>query len=69
MIIFLKLIERHEVMKTRAVTIYWDADKDLTTYQWSPEFEQYDWVTKLDILKDAIYDLGEVYDKELKNGR
>ena len=56
-------------MKTRAVTIYWDADKDLTTYQWSPEFEQYDWVTKLDILKDAIYDLGEVYDKELNNGR
>jgi len=54
-------------MKTRVVTIYWDAEKDLTTYEWSPNFKQSDRITKLDTLQDAIHDLSEEYDKELKN--
>jgi hypothetical protein len=54
-------------MKTRVVTIYWDAEKDLTTYEWSPDFKYLHRIEKLDTLQDAIRDLSEEYDKELKN--
>lgn len=56
-------------MKTRVVTIYWDAGRDLTTYEWSPDFKQSDRITKLDVLQDAIGDLSVEYDKELNNER
>lgn len=56
-------------MKTKVVTIYWDDEKDLTTYKLSPEFDQSDWITRLDILKDTIYELEKLYDKELNNER
>ena len=54
-------------MKTRVVTIYWDAERDLTTYVWNPDFKQSDRITKLDVLQDAIGDLSAEYDKEINN--
>jgi hypothetical protein len=66
-IIFLNTTARHSTMKTRIVTIYWDAEKDLTTYEWSPDFKYLHKIEKLDTLQDAIRGLSEEYDKELKN--
>ncbi len=54
-------------MKTRVVTIYFDGDRDLTTFEWSADFKNSHQITRLDILQDAIHDLSEEYDKELKN--
>jgi hypothetical protein len=65
-IIFLNTTVRHK-MKTRIVTIYWDAERDLTTYVWNPEFKSLNIIERLDTLQDAIGDLTAEYDKELKN--
>ena len=54
-------------MKTRVVTIYWDAERDLTTYEWNPEFKSLDKIERLDTLQDAISDLSVEYDKELSS--
>lgn len=51
----------------KVVTIYWDSEKDVVTYAWSPEFETVYKVAKLDILQDAVADLTERYRKELDN--
>jgi hypothetical protein len=63
-ITFLNTTERHE-MKTRVVTIYWDAERDLTTYDWNPDFKSLNKIERLDTLQDAISDLSTEYDKEL----
>ena len=52
-------------MKTRVVTIYWDAERDLTTYDWGTEFKSLHKIERLDTLQDAIADLSAEYDKEL----
>ena len=52
-------------MKTRVVTIYWDAERDLTTCDWNPEFKSLHKIERLDTLQDAISDLSAEYDKEL----
>jgi hypothetical protein len=67
-IIFLNTTERRG-MKTRVVTIYWDVEKDLTTYDWGTEFKSLHRIEKLDTLQDAIGDLSAEYDKELNNER
>jgi hypothetical protein len=54
-------------MKTRVVTIYWDAERDLTTYDWGTEFKSLHKIERLDTLQDAIADLSAEYDKELNN--
>jgi hypothetical protein len=52
-------------MKTRVVTIYWDAERDLTTYDWNHVFKSLNKIERLDTLQDAISDLSTEYDKEL----
>jgi hypothetical protein len=54
-------------MKTRVVTIYWDAERDLTTYDWGADFKSFHKIEKLDTLQDAISDLSVEYDKELSS--
>jgi len=54
-------------MKTRVVTIYWDTERDLTTYEWSPAFKSLRKIERLDTLQDAISDLSAEYDKEINN--
>jgi hypothetical protein len=52
-------------MKTRVVTIYWEPERDLTTFDWGTEFKSLHKIERLDTLQDAIADLSAEYDKEL----
>ncbi len=49
----------------KAFTVTFNGDKDLTKIKFTGEFLQEHVVTKLDILKDSIYELQEIYNKTL----
>ncbi len=53
----------------KAFTVNWSADKDETTVQLSDAFKALDTLAKLDILKDTIYDLREMYSANRKEWR
>lgn len=50
----------------RAFTVSWNPNKDETKISLSPEFKAADWVTKADILQDALHDIEELYNKTLQ---
>jgi hypothetical protein len=49
----------------RAFTVNWNPYKDETKINLSPEFKESDWITRADVLQDAIHDLQDLYDKTL----
>ena len=49
----------------RAITVNWSYDKGEAKLSLSTEFKNADWITKADILQDALYDLQDLYDKVL----
>jgi CHAD domain-containing protein len=49
----------------RAFTVTYSGAKDETKVSFSQYFEEADSITKLDILKDAMGDLRDVYNKAL----
>jgi hypothetical protein len=49
----------------RAFTVYWNPYKDETKVNLSAEFKDSDWITRADILSDAIHDLQDLYNKVL----
>ena len=53
----------------KAFTVNWSADKDETIVQLSDDFKALDTLAKLDILKDTIYDLREMYSANMKEWR
>lgn len=49
------------------ITITWNPDRsDETKVTYSEGFTNADWLTKVDMLKDAIGDLWDVYDSVLE---
>lgn len=55
----------------RAVLIRYNYNKDETFVRVDKEFAELPLIHQLDCLRDALYDLGEIYDKkldELHNG-
>ena len=48
--------------RLRAVTIYFDLDYDCIILKWNKEFLESDYITKLDALGDASYDLKQAYE-------
>ncbi len=53
----------------RAFTVYFSFKRDLTSVKLSTQFEDENWITKADILKDAIADLQELYEKTLTESK
>jgi hypothetical protein len=49
----------------RAITVNWSYDKGEAKLSLSTEFKNADWITRADILQDALYDLEELYNKTL----
>ena len=49
----------------KCITIYYSEARDLTKVEFTELFENADWLLKADVLKDAIHELTEVYDKTL----
>jgi len=53
----------------RAITVNWSYDKGEAKLSLSTEFKNADWITRADILQDALYDLEELYNKVLADER
>jgi hypothetical protein len=49
----------------RAITVNWSYDKGEAKLSLSTEFKNADWITRADILSDAIHDLQDLYNKVL----
>ena len=47
----------------RAFTVNWNPNKDETTISFSEDFLESAGITKADILKDALFDLENLYNK------
>ena len=47
----------------RALSVMYNFRTDETKITLSQEFKESDWILKLDILRDAIYDLEEIYNE------
>jgi hypothetical protein len=50
----------------RAFSVSYNPGIDQTKITFSSEFETADWITKMDILQDAIVDLEDVYEETRK---
>ena len=53
-------------MKIRAVTIYWDDERDDTTLIWNPQFFDLLPIAQFDVMQDAVFMLEESI-KELES--
>jgi hypothetical protein len=47
----------------RVCTIYWSPEKDITTCEFSNDFDEIHYVAQLDILQDVMVDLKSKYDE------
>ena len=53
----------------RAITINWSYDKGEAKLSLSTEFKEADWITRADILQDALHDIEELYNKTLQEAK
>jgi len=49
----------------KAFTVTWNPEKDETNISFSPEFLASDWLVRADVIKDALGELNELYNKSL----
>ena len=53
----------------KCITVYYSEARDLTKIEFTDLFENADWLLKADVLKDAIHELTDAYDKTLEDHR
>ena len=51
----------------KCITIYYSEARDLTKVEFTELFENADWLLKADVLKDAIHELTDAYNKTLED--
>jgi hypothetical protein len=51
----------------KCITVYYSEAKDLTKIKFTDLFENADWLLKADVLKDAIHELTDAYNKTLED--
>ena len=47
----------------KILSVSWNPEKDETKIHYTKEFLDSDWIVKLDVIKDTLYELENFYDK------